>query len=651
MEWWLANGIGGYAAGTVAGTLTRRYHGLLIAPLDAPLGRRLILSRADATLQLDGQSIPLHSNSWHDGEVNPQGYRQLQRFYLDGNLPVWQFTVGSLTIEQRIWMTHGKNQTCVAYRLLDDQRDQAEVTPLTINLTVNDRDHHHVTHDRHLNLTLSAMDNLLTLDFPHQRQFYLRFDAERFDRQHTWFENFHLAEEQARGLEAHDNHLCIGQLLIHLTHDWQGFVFSDDAGESRSLATLYQAEQQRLADLQQLALPGRDSTQTPDWIAQLVMAADSFVIRRPAGTGEPLDSIIAGYPWFGDWGRDTMIALPGLCLACGRQQTALNILQSFSRFIRNGLLPNYFPGAGQQPAYNTVDAALWYIEAWRAYFAATHDLDAIAGILPVLEQIIDAYRNGTDYGIGMDDSDALIRAGIAGQQLTWMDARANGREVTPRIGKPVEINALWYNAINSLSAFRHSLGLPHERLDQLAERVASGFQRFVRDDGYGLADVLDVPNSNDDHDNNDYSIRPNQVFALSLTYSALTSMLQRQAVLNVCHEQLLTDSGLRSLAAADERYVGRYEGGVARRDGSYHQGTVWAWLSGHFAMASYRVNGDAALALQLLEKFRTHLGEAGLGQISEIFDGDYPHEPRGAPAQAWSVACLLDSWWKLADKT
>jgi 4-alpha-glucanotransferase len=351
-------------------------------------------------------------------------------------------------------------------------------------------------------------------------------------------------------------------------------------------------------------------------------------------------SVIAGYPWFGDWGRDTMIALPGLTLATGRYADARKILETFARFVDRGMLPNVFPGAGAAPEYNTVDAALWYIEAWRGYVATTADLTALERAFPVLVEIIDWHQRGTRFGIGFDVADGLLRAGEPGQQLTWMDARVGDREITPRIGKPVEINALWHNALVAMAEFAERLGRPSEPYAAAAERVKLGFQHFIKPGGYGLFDVIDGP------DGGDPTVRPNQLLAVSLSASPLDAAMQRR-VLEQCGETLLTSYGLRSLAPDHPDYRRQYRGAVSDRDGSYHQGPVWAWLLGHWALAHYRVHGDAAAAQAWLTPIADHLADAGLGQVSEIFDGDPPHAPRGAPAQAWSAACILEAWWRL----
>jgi 4-alpha-glucanotransferase len=382
--------------------------------------------------------------------------------------------------------------------------------------------------------------------------------------------------------------------------------------------------------------------EAPTWVQQLVLAADSFVFTRRGANAQSTGggSVIAGYPWFGDWGRDTMIALPGLTLATGRFDTARQILETYAGFVDQGMLPNVFPGSGETAEYNSVDAALWYVEAWRAYVETSGDDAALARAFPVLESIVANYAQGTRYGIGMDPVDGLLKAGEAGVQITWMDAKLGDWVVTPRIGKPVEVNALWYNILIYMEFFAKRLGLSPDVYSDLAGKAKAGFQRYLKADGTGLFDVLDGP------DGNDASVRPNQLLAVSLTHSPLSDSDQK-SVLRHCGRELLTSYGLRSLSPDHPEFRPEYRGGVWERDSAYHQGPVWAWLLGHYALAEFRVSGDVQAAQRYLEPIQDHLLDAGLGTVSEIFDGAPPHHPRGAPAQAWSVACILEAWWRL----
>ncbi len=641
-EWWLANGLGGYASGTVTGVLGRRYHGLLIAPLFPPLGRVLLFAKADADLLLDDGVIPLHTNHWGEGGYNPQGYQSNEEFFIDGNIPVWRFRVDNLLIEQRICMLHGRNATCIAYRVSEGLDAWDKQPRIRLGLVASFRDHHHVNRARDFELSVHPIEDGLRVTLPQGNDLLIQGSNAQYQVDNTWIENFFLQMEQARGLEYIDNHVRVGFAEIELHADrWTGII----AGTERSLdldcGGVIEAEQKRVTELQAKSLPGVDKEVTPAWIRRLVIAADSFVFTRLGTEDDEPYSIIAGYPWFGDWGRDTMIALPGLCLATGRHDIALRILNTFVSYISKGMLPNMFPGDGDEPEYNTVDAALWFIDAWRAYFELSGDVDAIRNVFPALQQIIHYYRDGTRYGIAMDPKDGLIMAGVTGQQLTWMDAKVNGRVITPRHGKPVEINALWFNALSSMVIFCKQLDLPDDEYKAMAQKTGKGFSKYVREDGLGLYDVLNGP------EGNDASIRPNQLFAVSLPFSPVSSRSVMQSIVDVCERELLTPVGLRSLASSDQKYVGRYEGDVAQRDGSYHQGTVWAWLLGHYALAEFRVTNDAHRAQQRLEPLEAHLSEAGIGTISEIFDGDEPHTPRGAPSQAWSVACTLEAWWNL----
>ncbi|HRW67544.1 MAG TPA: amylo-alpha-1,6-glucosidase [Candidatus Competibacter sp.] len=637
-EWWLGNGLGTYAAGTIAGTLTRRYHGLLIAPIEPPLGRWLVFSKADATL-LDGdREIPLFSNRWSGGAINPEGHVHLESFHLHGRMPVWRYALGDRVIEQRICLEPGANTVYVAYRLESTDTDQD--LRLQVRLLVNARDHHVSMMPGGFTPQVEKVGEQLHVVCPDR--FTLRFQSAdgQFQTAWDWIENFDLSVERERGLPDRDAHLCVGQALLSLRPGrWVGITASLHENASADLDAALQRFLDREGALLDRARPHLADS-PPDWIEQLALAADSFLFARPLPDLPDGESVIAGYPWFGDWGRDTMIALPGLTLATGRFDSARRILLTFARFVDQGMLPNVFPGAGETPDYNTVDAGLWYFEAWRAYLETSNDWAALAEVFPVLADMIDWHVRGTRYRIGMDAADGLIHAGEPGVQLTWMDAKVGDWVVTPRIGKPVEINALWYNALMIMADFAERLGRPSVPYAELAAKARQGFQRFIRSDGTGLFDVLDSPSGDDP------TSRPNQVFAVSLPHSPLDSETQ-QAVVRVCGRELLTSYGLRSLTPVHPDYHPYYLGGVWERDGSYHQGPVWAWLLGHYALAEYRITGDAAAAQARLLPVRDHLLDAGLGTVSEILDGAPPHIPRGAPAQAWSVACVLEAWQRL----
>ncbi len=639
-EWWIGNGRGAYAAGTIALTLTRRYHGLLIAPVDPPLGRSLVLAKADAELIVGDARHPLFANRWTSGATAPEGHLTIESFHLDGSIPVWRFAVGAHRIEQRIWMEPGAITTYVAWRLVAGPDGASPL--LSVAVLTNGRDHHGETWMPGFTPEIAASRDTLTMTIADRFALRIQAPNAQITAHREWIENFDLPVERERGLSDRDHHLRIGSAEMTLAPGvWRGIVASVESDASPDIAAALARRQRYDRCAVERALTADPVfVNAPGWVMRLVLASDLYVIARAVPEIVDARSVIAGYPWFGDWGRDTMIALPGLTLATGRFADAGKILETFARFVDRGMLPNVFPGAGADPEYNTVDAALWYIEAWRSYVAATGDGAALERAFPILADIIEWHRRGTRYGIAVDPADGLLRAGEPGQQLTWMDARVGDREITPRIGKPVEINALWHNALVAMAKFAERLGKASEPYAAAAERAREGFQRFINPDDDGLFDVIDGP------DGADPTVRPNQVLAVSLPASPLDRATQRR-VLDQCGETLLTSCGMRSLAPGHPDYRGHYRGGVSERDGSYHQGPVWAWLLGHWALAHYRVHGDADAAQAWLEPIADHLADAGLGQVSEIFDGDPPHTPRGAPAQAWSGACVLEAWWRL----
>ncbi|MGF1613916.1 MAG: amylo-alpha-1,6-glucosidase [Gammaproteobacteria bacterium] len=644
-EWWITNGISGYAAGTVSGTLTRRYHGLLFAPLSPQSDRTLVFAKADATLIGHGQAAwPLYTNRWVGGIVQPEGHVHIESFHLDGRMPVWQYAIGNIRLEARVWMEHGANTTYIAYRLDPEYRGIGEGLELEVNLLANARNHHHTTQPGDFRPVIETEGNRLKVLHPNRFALSITASQGSISPDDTWVERFYLSVERARGLPDQDNHLSVGHAALRLEPgQWVGIVASLDADVPDSLdAALKRFQDRDSGVLAQARQQNPEFADAPVWLDQLLLAADTFLVTDPQSAHNSGESVVAGYPWFGEWGRDTLIALPGLTLACGKANSARDILEHYASFLDGGMIPNVLPGNGQQAAYNTVDAALWYVEAWRAYVEFTRDSQSLQWVFPTLADIIAWYSKGTRYGIIVDPIDGLLKAGEPGTQITWMDAKIDDWVVTPRIGKPVEVNALWFNALSTMAAFAKHLGLTPEarQYGTLAAQAQKGFQRFIKGDGCGLFDVIDGPSGDDP------SIRPNQILALSLYYSALDAPAQEQ-VLKVCGDALLCSYGLRSLDPAHPEFRPHYGGSVRERDSSYHQGPVWAWLLGHYALADYRVRGNARVAQSWLEPIRDHLCDAGLGTVSEIFDGAPPHHPRGCPTQAWSVACVLEAWWRL----
>ena len=626
-EWLVTNGIGGYASGTVAGMLTRRYHGLLVAALKPPLGRTLLAAKLDETATYVGRDYALFANRWAGGQVEPNGFHHIERFRLEGTTPVWVFALADALLEKRIWMRRGANTTYAQYRLT---RASAPVT-LTAKALVNTRDHHGATRGGWSMRIEPVARGLRVTAFDGATPFYLLSDLADATPRHEWYRDFALSIEQVRGFDGLEDHLYAADFAVTLKPgEALTIVASTEAAPGLDGDSAYARHQRYEQDLTAGALPHAPT--------QLVLAADSFIVDRPTPDDAHGKTVIAGYPWFGDWGRDTMIALPGLTLATGRFDVARSILRTFARFVERGMLPNRFPDAGERPEYNTVDATLWYFEAMRAYRAATGDDDLVRELFPVLQGIIDWHARGTRYHIHVDPADGLLYAGEPGVQLTWMDAKVGDWVVTPRIGKPVEVNALWHNALRIMHDFARLAGSAlagsASGYGVMADRVKASFARFWHTQAGYCFDVLDGPGGHD------AALRPNQLFAVSLPHSPLDAEQQR-AVVDVCARQLLTSHGLRSLAPQDSAYIGRYGGDVVKRDAAYHQGTAWGWLIGPFVSAHLRAYGDPDRAREFLTPLFHHLSDHGLGSISEIFDGDAPFAPRGCIAQAWSVAEVL----------
>ena len=636
-EWLVANGLGGYASGTLAGVNTRRYHGLLVAALTPPVGRTVLLGGLVEWATCDGRRYPLSTHEYGDHTIDPHGYRHVQEFALEGMLPVWTYALGDALLEKRAWMAYGGNTTFIRYGLVRGSRPvTVEVTPL-----VTYRDFHTLRSGKGWQPQIVPDPSGLTIRASDEAvPFRLSADGGRFVPGGAWWWGFLHREETARGFDDRSDLYAPGSFLLSLRPGGStALVATTDVTATPEAGRALEAAQRRQAILLRQAGAGR----VHPVVQQLTLAADQFVVRRgmdaPAGK-----TVIAGYPWFNDWGRDTMIALPGLALATGRPRDAADILRAFAPFLRDGLLPNNFPDqAAADPEYHSADAPLWYVLAVRAYDEVTHDARLVDDLLPDLRGIVDHFIRGTGYGIGMDPADGLLRAGQRGVQVTWMDAKVGDWVVTPRTGKPVEINALWYNALRTVAAFLAARGdAAAQHYGALADRARGGFRgRFFRPGGAFLADVVDGP------DGDDLSFRPNQILAVSLPFPLLEGA-EAKLVVDEVGRVLLTTYGLRSLSPDDRAYHGQYAGDVVQRDGAYHQGAVWAWLMGAYAEAHYRVYRDAEAALRLLRPFAHHLTDAGVGTISEIFEGDPPHLPRGCIAQAWSVAEVLRAWRALA---
>jgi len=643
-EWLVTNGLGGFACGTVAQANTRRYHGLLIAALAPPVERTLMVAKLDVTVRYQERDFELACNEYADGTIAPHGFARLAAFHLEDGIPVWTYALGAARLEQRIWMAHGRNTTYVSFTL----RHASEALELSLLPLCTYRDHHAQTQGGSpLDVAAEARGCRVSA-FAGARAFRLSIERGKFQAGAEWYWHFRHRIEAERGLDALEDLFRPGTFQARLApNESLSWIATAEAEAPAPAPAALAAETTR-----RQSLAAHVTTAVPRWIRELTLAADQFVVTRSATKDKAAGTtVIAGYPWFSDWGRDTMIALPGLVLATQRSAAAAAILRTFATYVSEGMLPNRFPDQGAAPEYNTVDATLWYFHAVSAYFEASADQQLLRDLFPVLREIIEWHRRGTRFGISVDPEDGLLRAGEPGVQVTWMDAKTGDNVITPRIGKPVEINALWHFALVSMARWAQILSeqVLAKELGRAAAQVARTFARTFWCEASGcLYDVVDGPDGTVDARGRraDASVRPNQIFAVSLGTKLLDARRAR-AVVDVCGRELLTPVGLRSLTMADPRYVGVYQGTPAERDAAYHQGTVWAWLLGPYALAHYRVYQDAAYGLSLLAGLAPHMGEACIGSISEIFDGNAPHTPRGCFAQAWSVAQTLFAWHEL----
>ncbi len=648
-EWLVTNGIGGYASGTVTGAITRRYHGLLIAALPNPLGRMMMLSGLSERLRLPDRRV-LYTGAEELAGITPEAALTLSEFRLESGLPVWRYEVDGFVLEKRLILPNRQNTVHVTYLLLSGKGKLR----LGLRPAMHFRSHDALVSERRsIHYTLSVYEDQFEInaaaDLPVLRLIvHGPSTAFTFDRKETSLIPYRT--ERNRGYEWQGSLWSPGYFRCDLVEgDRTTLVASTEEWATiRALSPeeTFRAELDRRKLLLKAALPpARTGT-----AAELVLAADQFLItpvgrlaeRRLRGSGEEGQTVIAGYPWFTDWGRDTMISLEGLTLMTGRRNEAGRILRMFAHYLRDGLIPNMFPEGERDGLYHTADATLWYFHAIHRYMQMTNDRATLKLLLPKLVEIIEHHRNGTLFGIGMDPKDALLRQGQEGYQLTWMDAKVGDWVVTPRRGKAVEINALWYNALRLIAGWLKEEGQEADmhRMNETADRVRESFnRRFWYEQGGYLFDVVDAENGGSDN-----ACRPNQVFAISLDHPVLDEA-RWEPVMKVVTDRLLTPVGLRSLAPGHPDYKAKYYGDLRARDAAYHQGTVWAWLIGPYVDAWIKLNpGKEAEGRGFLAGFVAHLDEACVGSISEVFDAEAPYTPRGCVAQAWSVAEVLRCW-------
>lgn len=626
-EWLEADGLGGFASGTVGGIRTRRYHGLLLTATTPPTGRVLLVNGFDAWVETPVGIRALSSQAYTPDVIHPDGACRIQAFDADP-WPRWRFQLEDGTqIEQEIFVSHGASVTVLCWRLGSSKRG----IKLFVRPFLSGRDYHALHHENpHIRFEAEARDGrVFWRPYPGLPGTVALANGE-YTHHPDWYRNFLYEEERARGLDFTEDLATPGTFRWDLSRGEAVLILTVEGQEPASLPPGTSAE----ACLKTLRTAERRRRRFP---SRLQRAADAYLVRRGSGK-----TIVAGYPWFTDWGRDTFIALRGLCLAPGRLADAHGILLEWAGAVSEGMLPNRFPDSGDAPEFNSVDASLWYVVAVHEFLRAMEAKDRTVSVRDrkifqeAIEAILNGFAKGTRYGIRLDD-DGLLAAGEPGVQLTWMDAKVGDWVVTPRIGKPVEVEALWLNALWIGSQFS-------EASKTLFARGSEAFQkRFWNEAGGYLYDVVDP-----DHRRGaaDAAFRPNQIFAVGGLPISLLEADRARRVVEAVEARLWTPLGLRSLAPGEPGYTPRYEGGVLSRDGAYHQGTVWPWLIGPFVEAWVRVRGGTSEAKQearskFLEPLFRHLDDAGLGHISEIADGDPPHTARGCPFQAWSVGEAL----------
>jgi predicted glycogen debranching enzyme len=634
LEWLETNGLGGWSGSSLSGCNTRRYHGLLMAAIVPPTDRMLLVSKLDETILMGDNRFELGTNDYGDA-ISPKGF-QYQCSFTRNFFPEWIYEVPGLRLQKTVTMVHGENTTLIRYEVLEaEQVFTMEFLPL-----IAARGYHSLQHANDNIFWETKFNNGLFHNQPYQGapDIFISIPGSSFRPVNTWYYKFNYAQERHRGLDYEEDLFNHGVFSVDLKKgNLLHIMISTEDPTGKNPAGLFEQERNRKIALLN-GVPG-------DLLRQLVLAADQFIVNRKItddgrqGSSLLLKTIIAGYHWFTDWGRDTMISLPGLCLHTGRYEDAKKILTVFAKSVSMGMLPNRFINHNESPEYNNVDGTLWFFNAAYAYQQVTGDERFILEeILPVLKNIIDWHFKGTRFNIHAD-SDGLLYAGAPGQQLTWMDARVDNWVVTPRMGKPVEIEALWFNALKIFEYLLNRNGESDAARDiqEKAERAKKNFlEKFWNFEGNYLIDNID------ENENRDESLRPNQIFAICLPFPLIENE-KAKAILDIIRLKLLTATGLRSLSPDDPKYKGDYGGNPFRRDSAYHQGTVWSWLMGPYLEAGMKFYGEKFRpeAMAIVEGFSNHINKGCIGSISEIFDGDAPNLPKGCVAQAWSVAEML----------
>jgi predicted glycogen debranching enzyme len=634
-EWIVTNGLGGYASSTVIGTNTRKYHGLLIAALHAPVERKVILSSLDEELEIGRKIYSLASHKYPQ-TIHPKGFHYLKG-YTTEPVPTFNYSIDNISLEKRIFMVYGTNSTVIRYSI------NGEADNITMRLfpLVTYRDFHQLKRSDDITFGQSVKAGKVMI-YNGKDSFELNSNME-YNPKPYWYYNFEYETDKKRGLDFQEDLYNPGYFEA-VMDKVSGQVFYVVV-TTPAITENFNVEEEFRKEISRRKKVCSALDVTDTFRKTLGLSADSFIVKRQTTLS---DSVIAGYHWFADWGRDAMISLEGLTLVTGRYDKARQILSNFSKYCFKGLIPNYFPDRqDDDTGYNTVDASLWFVHAVGRYFAYTKDQDFVSNIWPVISDIIENYMKGTINSIHMD-SDGLI---THGPQLTWMDAKIGSLNVTPREGKACEINALWYNALCTVTWLAKSIDVPSSDYKQLAHQIKENFaKKYWNADKLCLYDCIHPG----DPEIKDASVRPNQIFAISLPFPVLSED-KAFYVLQKVAEDLFTPYGLRTLSKVDSKYVGKYEGDAVSRDKAYHNGTVWPWLFGFFISGYLKVHGNSENSRQycrtLLLRFTGHFNEAGIGTISEVFDGDPPHNPGGCISQAWSVAEILRAYAEVTTGT
>jgi predicted glycogen debranching enzyme len=650
-EWLVTNGKGGYASGTIAGVASRRYHGLLIAALPAPLGRQMMFNHLSEMIRVpSGETMFFGGEETPGGNLVLYGWEHLKEFRLEHGLPVWRYEVAGVVFEKRIVLSYLQNTAFIMYRLLDGP----PAVRLKLRPSVHFRNHEAPVNAPHPGpYAFGATEDRYEVSAPAPLpplRLYLYGDGRAFTVEGKLLPELLYRVEQSRGYESQGVLWSPGYFRVNLGREQPATLVVSTESWDTILALKPDQALTAEAERRERLLAQADPRVRDGDATQLVLAADQFLITpavrvedsaRAHASGDEARTVIAGYHWFTDWGRDTMISLEGLTITTGREDEAGYLLRTFAHHIRDGLIPNLFPEGEKEGLYHTADATLWFFHALHRYLQATEDHATLTLLLPKLLDIVEHHLKGTRFGIGVDPADGLLRQGEEGYQLTWMDAKVGDWVVTPRRGKAVEINALWYNALRLLEGWLRDANGPDAArpIAAQAERARRSFnQRFWFEEGGYCYDVIDGAGGDDS------ACRPNQLLAVALDHPIL-DRARWPRVVEVAERKLLTPVGLRSLTPDHPDYKPKYYGDLRSRDAAYHQGTVWGWLIGPFIDAWLKVHpGDPTQARRFLTGFVDHLREGCVGSINEIFDAEAPYHPRGCIAQAWSVAEVLRTW-------